>query len=431
MSDYMFMLESHLTTDQNRAMAHLQAACAECSLPLYLTGGALRDMLGGFPIRDLDFTVEGNPAKLWKAITKIAGVELLACDDHRKQAEFLFPGGVTMSVGMSRLERYLKPGGRPQIQPASIREDLRCRDFTINSMALSLNAASRGLPIDPNNGLADLDRREIRTVTSYALYDDPSRLLRLIRLKTRLGYAVDERTQSQYGNAREAGAESKIGPPALLAELRSMAREPNPGEVVRVLEEEKLLTLFGPALKANPTGFGKLQKARQLVPFGCDLDQGTLGLFLVLLTENLSPKDKAGVVAATGMEQPEIEAWQKLEARSKKLEKSLMASGLQRPSALYKLLAKAEGEQVLFLLIRSTQRLVQDRLKNYLQKYLPSAMEVTDRDVIATGADPASPKFAKEKLEFICQKLDARPKKVVEPEPELVAAPAMARGRGM
>ena len=66
MSDYMFMLESHLTGEQYRVVGQMQAAAGKAGLSLYLTGGALRDVLGGFPVRDLDFTVEGNALKLAK-----------------------------------------------------------------------------------------------------------------------------------------------------------------------------------------------------------------------------------------------------------------------------------------------------------------------------------------------------------------------------
>ena len=70
MSDYMFMLESHLSAEQFRVVGEMQElAAAATGLNLFLTGGAMRDMLGGFPVRDLDFTVEGNPAKLVKVMT--------------------------------------------------------------------------------------------------------------------------------------------------------------------------------------------------------------------------------------------------------------------------------------------------------------------------------------------------------------------------
>ena len=64
MSDYLFILENHLSVDQNRVVAEMQAAASKADLSLFLTGGAMRDMLGGYQIRDLDFTVEGNALKI-------------------------------------------------------------------------------------------------------------------------------------------------------------------------------------------------------------------------------------------------------------------------------------------------------------------------------------------------------------------------------
>ena len=105
---------------------------------------------------------------------------------------------------MSRQEKYARSGAKPQVSPATIQEDLRGRDFTCNAIALSLNRASHGLLLDPMNGLADLGRRELRAIYAYGFYDDPSRLLRLCRFRVRLGFTVEERTQMQVANAREA-----------------------------------------------------------------------------------------------------------------------------------------------------------------------------------------------------------------------------------
>ena len=194
MSDYMFMLESHLSSDQSRVVAEVQAAATHANLNIFLTGGTMRDMLGGFPMLELDFTVEGNAPKLAQTVAKKTGAKLLETDDNRKSAKLLFPGGVHATIAMARQEKYSKPGVKPAVKPATIHEDLRCRDFTINSIALSLNPASRGLLLDPNNGVGDLERKELRTVTNYTLYDDPVRLLRLLRFKVRLSFNIEERT---------------------------------------------------------------------------------------------------------------------------------------------------------------------------------------------------------------------------------------------
>jgi tRNA nucleotidyltransferase (CCA-adding enzyme) len=434
MSDYMFMLESHLSADQARVVSEIQAVATHANMNVFLTGGAMRDMLGSFPIHDLDFTIEGNALKLLPAILKKTGAKVLWEDDNRKLAALAFPSGVHATIGMARQEKYAQPGAKPSVKPASIHEDLRGRDFTINSIALSLNPASRGLLLDPNNGVGDLERKELRAVSNYTLYDDPIRLLRLLRLKVRLGFNIDERTRMQYDNAREAQLETKIPREDLLEELRHVANEPNAGDVVQLLEQEKLLPLYSPALdgaKLNAAGLQKLQKARQLVPFGVDIHLEPMGLFLYFLTEKLPVKESAAFIKRMGLTKKDVEQWQKLEARSKKLEKDLKSAKLQKPSLVYSLLSKSAGDQMLFLLAHSSERLVHDRIKNYLQKYLPSAQEVTEADVITAGAKPGTPKFQKVREDLILTKLDARPKKVPPPvvpaPPQGPQQPVMAR----
>jgi tRNA nucleotidyltransferase/poly(A) polymerase len=351
MSDYMFMLESHLGTDQNRVVAEVRAAAAEANVSLFLSGGAMRDMLGGFAIRDLDFTVEGNGIRMARAVAKQTGAVIVAEDESRKCAELVFPGGATAEIAMARSERYPRPGAKPQVTPVTIHEDLGRRDFTVNAIALSLNRASRGLLIDPTNGLGDLERKELRAAYSYALYDDPARLLRLIRLKVRLGFSIEERTRSQFENVLAEHLETRIAPRRLFEELRNIANDPAASDIVRALEEAKL------------------------------------------------------------------------EVRSRKVERELKSPKLGRPSQVYQVLSKAPGDQILFLLIRSPLRLVQDRVRNYLQKYLPLAQEVTDEEVRAKGVAPGTAKFQKVTEELVAAKLNARPKKVVPEEPVEPANP--------
>jgi tRNA nucleotidyltransferase (CCA-adding enzyme) len=437
MSDYMFMLESHLSAEQFRVVGHMQELAASVGVALYLTGGAMRDMLGGFPVRDLDFTVEANPAKLIKAATQNYGAEILSTDEVRKSFELRFPGGVTAELRMAHVDRFPKPGGRPQITSATIHEDLRCRDFTANAIALSLNRASLGLPIDPTNGIGDVERRELRTIHNYSFYDDPSRMLRLIRFKVRLGYAIDERTRSQYENAREAEMLTRITPEALGGELRNIAKETNSHDLVEALEQEKLIELYSPVLtgpKLNLAGLAKLQKARQMAPFGFDFQMNSLPLFLAVLTEKLNPKERSALAAAAALTKAEIASIAKLETASKKLERELKAAKLQKPSQLYLAVSRAAGEQVLYLAVYSTERLVVDRIKNYFQKYLPTAEEVTDEVVAATGVAPGTPKFQRAKEEMILKSLDARPKKPApppEPPPPPPSMSSFARGPGL
>ena len=433
MSDYMFILESHLNAEQSAALNAVQSAAAVANLSVFLTGGAMRDMLGGFPIRDLDFTVEGPALKLAQSVLKKSPATLISTDDVRKSAEVIFPGGVRVEIGMARQERFTKSGSAPKVTPATIHEDLRGRDFTVNAIALSLNRASRGLLIDPTNGLSDLERRELRQVSSYGFYDDPVRMLRLVRFKTRLAFAVEERTQGSYQNAREAGMEKNIGPRQLFNELRQIGYEQNPLDVLKAFEDEGFLALYTPALagpKLNAVAFQKLQKIRSVVPFGANLPVDDYALVLNVATQLLAPKEKAALVAATKMTKQEADPWQKLDQRSKKLDSALKSARLSKASQIYALLKHARGEEVFYLYLKSNSKTVPERIKNHLTKYLPTALDVSDSEVTqASGIEPGSPKFAKAKEDRIAGRLDGRVRKPApEPVPEPPPQPA---GRSM
>ncbi|MBV9677598.1 MAG: hypothetical protein JO185_14765 [Acidobacteriaceae bacterium] len=430
MSDYMFKLDSHLSGEQTRAVAAVRDAAEAETLNLFLTGGAMRDMMGGFSIRDLDFTVEGPAIKFAKALAGKTGAEVLSVDDLRKTVEMRFSGNVLASISMARQEKYPKPAAKPHIQPAAIHDDLRCRDFTVNAIALSLGKASRGLLLDPTNGLGDLEHKELRAISNYTLYDDPIRLLRLIRLRTRLNFTVNERTMNQYANVREAKLETRIAPAALESELHQIGLDLHSGDILKALEEEDLLYVISPALtgpKLNLAGFAKLQKAMSSLPSGLDLPIIHYALFLALLLEKLSPRERTQLVSTLGIDKTEVDAALKLETRAGKFERELAAAKLNKPSVSYAMLSKVPGEVLLYALMRSKERIVLDRIKNYFGKYLPTAQEVTEREVIDKGGEPGTPKFTKLQQQLIAARLDARPKKVVVEAPPPPPPPGPGR----
>lgn len=420
MSNYLFMLENHLTPAQSSALSAVQEAAVESGWNLFITGSAMRDMFAGFPVRELEFVVEGSAGKLARCLPRTTVVEN---EEALKQVTLTFPSGVRARILTARQERYPKPGSKPQFTPASIHEHLRNRDFTINSIAISLSRSSKGLVLDPNNGLSDLEHKELRAVTNYALYDQPIRLFQLIRLKAQLGFTVAPKTQLQYENAREAEVDKYIPAEALLGELRQAARDSNAGAVVEAWAAEGLLKRISPALtgpKLNLSGFAKLAKARQAIQFGTEVEVDDFALFLWVLTEKLTPRERTELAEATAMPKEVAESWHKLEARSARLAKELESA--TKPSRVYSILTATPAERAIFLLLTHAGRAVQDRIRNHFGKYLPSALEVRDEDVTATGATPGSPKWQKRKAELIAKKLDARPKKPAEPV-EVEAAP--------
>ena len=373
MSDYIYMLESHLSPDQNRVVEETQAAAGLANVNVFLTGGAMRDMLAGFRIRDLDFVVEGNALKIAKAICERTGATTVSTDENRKSAELVFPSGVTAQIAMSRQEKYARAGAKPQVSPATIQEDLRGRDFTCNAIALSLNRASRGLLLDPMNGLADIERKELRAVSTYGFYDDPSRLLRLVRLPRPHGLhggrahpdAGGQRARSRSGKAH-SGAR-----PGRRTEAHQRRRQSH-GDLQRPGRSRSAAALLaGAADQTEPAGLARYEKAIRVLPDDARWRAARFGTFLYCLTEKLTPKDKQALIKATDMPKSDVDQWQKIEARAKKLEAALRAPRVRKPSHVYHIVAAAAPEDVLFVLYHSALKPVQERLRNHFQKYLP------------------------------------------------------------
>src|ERR1700716_123650 len=107
MADYIYTMEIRLTPDQLKGVSLVQDIARAAGMNLYLTGGAIRDIISGFTIRDLDFTVQGNPLKLQKELEK-AGVRIAGHDEDVRTLFLVLPGNVRAEIGMARTQVYEK-----------------------------------------------------------------------------------------------------------------------------------------------------------------------------------------------------------------------------------------------------------------------------------------------------------------------------------
>ncbi len=283
--------------------------------------------------------------------------------------------------------------------PATIQEDLRGRDFTCNAIALSLNKASRGLLLDPMNGLADIERQELRAISAYGFYDDPSRLLRLVRFRVRLGFTVEERTQMQVANAREAEVEKLIPRAALAEELKRIGAEDSPAEILKALEEAGpagavLAGAGGP--QAEP---GRAGEVREGDPACCRWTPPSRaarwGPFLYALTEKLTAKEEAGADQEPGNAQGG--SGRVAEAGSARQEAGDGAARGAHQEGLAGVPHHVRGGagRSPVPALPFDAKPVQERLRNYFQKYLPALQEITPEEWATVEGKPGTPKHNK------------------------------------
>lgn len=192
----------------------LLGAVERCGVEARVIGGAVRDALLG---RDgpLDVVTDGDPLALAEAIGgEVRTHERFATATVRTEAG-------PIDVVRARSEAYSSPGALPDVIPAGFAEDLRRRDFTVNTMAVSVSEPGR--LIDPLGGERDLRDGVLRSLHDASFVDDPTRALRAARYAARLGLAVEPRTLEHLRRADLA----TVSTDRVDAELRRLAAEAN------------------------------------------------------------------------------------------------------------------------------------------------------------------------------------------------------------
>jgi tRNA nucleotidyltransferase (CCA-adding enzyme) len=372
MPDYMFLLESRLSPEQRAVMLRVQELSAAMGFNLYLTGGTVRDLITGASLRDLDFTVEGNPSKVARELEK-GGAKVLLEDERLRHIEVLFAGDVEGSISAARDDHYVRPGTRPEIRWSTIMEDLRRRDFSLNAIAISLNPASRGLLLDPTNGLSDIERGEVRALTIHSFTNQPVRLLRVLRFAARMGFKLEARTQEWFDLAIERDLHRTIEAEDAGGELRAVAREERPAVVLKAWEQHDLLEAVNPNLaKRHPDyeAINKLVKVREDL-FTAGLRPRLATPMLLAVLGRLKDRELSAVLTKAGFRSAEVERIVRFEEEALEAQKQLAGRKISTPIDAYRFLEAMPLDQMAYLLAESSNSAVLSKIRAYLHKWRP------------------------------------------------------------
>src|SRR5262249_32351402 len=395
MADYIYTLELRLTPNQQKGVTLVQDIARAAGMNVYLTGGAVRDIISGLPIRDLDFTVQGNPIKLQREFERAGGV-IGGVEDDTHTVYVTLPGGVRAEVSSARTERYEKTGRPPIVAPATIIEDLRRRDFTVNAMALSLNPGSRGLLMDPFNGAADIEAKLLRILHNYAFVEDPSRLIRASRFAARFHWPLEERTQARFESAKENGYIEYISNRAVGYEIEQVAYEEDALHIVRVLEKEgwlKVLSAHWTTAKVDTTGLSQLMKTRQQMnELGYSPDPAPAVLYF--LTSRLTDKEIADMRKLIPRKDL-VESWRDVEDNAKELARKLTGKEAATPSRSWKLLSESRPEMILFLEVTARQQAVVQKIRNFFGKWRQVQQKLPLPEMAELYITPQLPEYPK------------------------------------
>ncbi|HSA93949.1 MAG TPA: hypothetical protein VLE48_13125 [Terriglobales bacterium] len=440
MADYIYTMETRLTPDQQRGVALVQQAARAHEMNVYLTGGSIRDLISGFTIRDLDFTVQGNALRLQRDLEK-AGAVIERVDEELRALLVQLPGNVRAEIAMARAEKYDKQGKPPEVAAASIVEDLRRRDFTVNAIALSLNEGSRGLLLDPANGVADIEAKLLRILHSYSFLEEPSRLIRATRFAARFHWMIEERTQARYDAAKENRYIDNILPRAVGQEIEQLAYEENPLVILRALEKEGWLKVLSPHWtvgKADADSLAKMQRTRELmVQHGFVPEASAASMYF--LTRRLADRDITALQKLIPR-RTLVEKWNRLHDEAKALATRLSGKEAATASKTWRLLSEAAPETILFLEVTARAQSVRQKIRNFFGKWRQLKQRLPFPEMAEMHITPALAEYPKLTEEAFHLLLDGRLrshgeivrflKPYAPPPPPPPAPPAKKRKKG-
>jgi len=158
------------TDNRTRAIFEVILACLPAPMPVYLVGGAVRDMLLGLPVKDLDFVVPSDSLRLARAVRRNLGAAGFTMDDERQTARLILAQGTPSELILDFVS----------FTGTELQEDLSNRDFTINTLAVALDQPD--LVMDFLGGERDLREKRLRAASARSMELDPLRVLRGARL---------------------------------------------------------------------------------------------------------------------------------------------------------------------------------------------------------------------------------------------------------
>jgi len=395
MPDYMFLLESRLSPEQRAALERVQELARSFDMNAYLAGSAVRDLISGQPIRGLDFTVEGNPVRIVRELEK-GGARVAWESERLRHYDLVFAGDADGSLSAAREDVYEKPGAKPEHRFSGIMEDLRRRDFSINAIAISLNPHSRGLLLDPTNGLADLERQEVRALSIHAFTNQPVRLLRILRFAARMGFQIESRTKEWFDLAMERGLNENIEGHDAGREIRSLSREDNPAATLKSWETHGLLAAIHPRLQKRKPDYDSLNKLARVrgnfLASGLRPRINVATLYYVF--GRLKARELSAVLRHLEFRQAEVDSIARLVPDAQKIVKMLKSAKTNVPRDAYAYLASVPADLLVFIEVEMPNPRALSKIRNYLQKWRPMRQALPAAELESLGVQ-RGPKFDK------------------------------------
>lgn len=389
----------------------------ETGYSVYLVGGIVRDLLLNYRNLDIDIVVEGDAIEFARLVAEKYGARI---QPHHKfgTAAVIQPDKFRVDFASARAEFYERPAALPQVEPTSIRQDLARRDFSVNAMAVSLNAKDYGRLLDFFNGQRDLKNGRIRILHNLSFIEDPTRIFRGVRFEQRFGFKLESETEELLRKAVDMELIGHLSDVRIRDELMLILAEDTPYKILKRLSDLGALKILESSIVIDTSLkslFNGIDEAvRELDPHFATGVQKRL-VYLAALLRGLS---REGLDA--WCERMKIRKSDKARITEMVLEvppivKELEDEARIKNSAVYRILHPLSPEALVFAYALTSKQKVQKRIHYYLTNLRGVRLSVDGRTLRKMGFTP-SPVYNIVLRDLLAAKLDG---KVETPEDEL------------
>ncbi len=312
-------------------------------IKVYLVGGPVRDFIMKNEIKDIDICVEGNGISFAKILKKYFNCGLKTYSEFNTATLFL--AHFSIDIATSRKETYPYPTSLPVVENGDIFTDLARRDFTINSIALSLDK-KRGF-IDPFSGRDDIKKGLVRVLHKKSFIDDPTRIFRAIRFKQRFDFRLEKETKKLLKQS--------------IRIINKLSPERIRTEIMLLLKEQKKEEIFSQLYKLGVLDIIKLKPPQPGV---------STSLFALIDPDKMPD-------FLTKSERQIAQGILKISLKEDLLKKA------EKPSQIYQILFGIPEESLVF---RMNQKpVIKGKIKEFLNVYNKVKLEITGRDLEKLG----------------------------------------------
>jgi len=359
------------------------------NMKAYLVGGFVRDLLLKRKVEDIDIVVEGDAIILARKVKEEFKAKIFIHPDF-KTAKVVFDDGVKIDIASSRREYYKEPAALPKIEWASLKEDLARRDFTINTLAISLNPNEFGLLIDLFGGIKDLKERRIKVLHNFSFIEDPTRILRAIRYATKLGFIIDNDTINLMRNTIKTGLFTDSRNTRMKEEFFTILRDKTITiPALRILKSLDGFKFIHRKLKYNEETEELIKKAERLMrrmekeEILFERDK----IILFLLISELNDFERKEVIKRWSMKENFINKESYYSDEQNELKET------EEVYSIYRILEPLSLEEIVYLYTKGDKE-TKNKIEKYLFELRKRKLHIGGKDLLKLGMKP-SPEFSR------------------------------------